>query len=196
MMATLGVKKSQTLVIYEHGNGWFATRAAFVLRIYGHPNVHVLDGGFKKWQSDGNAVETDANAAEGYEEDFDYNLDADQVYTYERMKEAIGDDSVQIIEQRPAALVDQTGTFEGALHVPAPACLSAEGGTLSADEIRALFTEKGVDVTKPMVFTCRSGMTASMGLACALKAQFPGPLYLYDGSWTEWEKKEQAAAST
>lgn len=75
MMVTLGIKKSQTIVIYETGNGWFATRAAFVMRIHGHPNVHILDGGFKKWQAEENTVEKDEDA--DYEADFDYNLEAD-----------------------------------------------------------------------------------------------------------------------
>ena len=112
------------------------------------------------------------------------------------MKATIGDDSIQIIEQRPAELVSQTGTFEGAFNVPAPACLKPEGGTLDVEEIKALFTEKGVDLAKPMVFSCRSGMTATMGLACAYKAMFAGPIYLYDGSWTEFAAKEKEAAAT
>ena len=77
MMGHLGIKKSQTVVIYEHGQGWFATRAAMVLRSYGHPRVHVLDGGFNKWKAAGNEVQQDEGGEDAYDADFDYNLDAD-----------------------------------------------------------------------------------------------------------------------
>lgn len=49
MLLTYRVKKSQTVVFYESGKGWFATRGAMVLRSYGHQNVYVLDGGLSKW---------------------------------------------------------------------------------------------------------------------------------------------------
>jgi len=49
MMKALNVRKSQTVVIYEQGKGWFASRAAFMLKAYGHPKVFILDGNFAKW---------------------------------------------------------------------------------------------------------------------------------------------------
>lgn len=49
MMVAFGIKKSQTVIFYEGGPGWFATRAAMVLKTFGHQKVHVLDGGLAKW---------------------------------------------------------------------------------------------------------------------------------------------------
>ena len=62
MMKSLDVRKSQTVVIYEDGKGWFATRAAFMLKAFGHPKVHLLDGNFAKWVSEGRAVVPEADA--------------------------------------------------------------------------------------------------------------------------------------
>ena len=59
MMKALNVRKSMTVVCYETGKGWFASRAAFMLKSFGHPKVYILDGNFKKWQSEGRAVESD-----------------------------------------------------------------------------------------------------------------------------------------
>ena len=58
MMKALDVRKSQTVVIYETGKGWFATRAAFMLKVFGHPKVHLLDGNFAKWQSEGRPLDS------------------------------------------------------------------------------------------------------------------------------------------
>ena len=84
MMMTMGIKKSQTVVIYESGKGWFATRAAMVLKVFGHPEVYVLDGGLAKWTSEGRKVESDK--VDTWEADFDYTLDSEQIFTYERVK--------------------------------------------------------------------------------------------------------------
>lgn len=59
MMKSLNVRKSMTVVCYETGKGWFASRAAFMLKSFGHPKVYILDGNFKKWQTEGRAVQSD-----------------------------------------------------------------------------------------------------------------------------------------
>jgi 3-mercaptopyruvate sulfurtransferase SseA len=64
-------------VVYETGKGWFASRAAFMLKAYGHPQVYILDGNFGKWKSEGRAIESDAGSDEAtYSADFTYELNA------------------------------------------------------------------------------------------------------------------------
>ena len=67
--------------------------------------------------------------------------------------------------------------------------LSPDGTTKSAEELKALFESNGVDVSKPMAFTCTAGILCSFSYACAVKANFPGQLYFYDGSWSEYSVK-------
>jgi 3-mercaptopyruvate sulfurtransferase SseA len=84
MMKALNVRKSQTVVVYETGKGWFATRAAFMLKTYGHPKVYILDGNFAKWTKEGRATEGVDEAS--FAADFDYNLNADNMISFERVK--------------------------------------------------------------------------------------------------------------
>ena len=63
LMKALDIRKSHTVVVYETGQGWWASRAAFVFRSMGHPNVRVLDGQFAKWTKEGKPCEVDAQIA-------------------------------------------------------------------------------------------------------------------------------------
>lgn len=113
VVKAMDVRKSQTIVVYENYKGWFATRAAFMLQAYGHTNVYVLDGGFAKWTKEGHAVEDDS--VDNWDAEFDYNLDESHIVSYEQVNEIVKDGSVQMIENRPADMVAETGTFPHAI---------------------------------------------------------------------------------
>ena len=135
MMKALNVRKSQTVVIYETGKGWFASRAAFMLKAYGHPKVYILDGNFAKWQAESRAIESDGDATDAtYLADFDYTLNSDNILSYERIKEVSADGSVQIIDNRPAGGF-AGGNIPNSINVPAPEMLAEDGSTKSASEI-------------------------------------------------------------
>ena len=172
MMKALNVKKSQTVVVYETGKGWFATRAAFMLKTFGHPNVYILDGHFAKWTSEGRPTEGEDQST--FDSDFDYNLIADNILSYERIKEVSGDGSIQIVETRPLPAVESTGKIPNAICLPAPSMLGPDGAIKSAAELNEMFQSKGVDVSKPIVFSCGGGVMATLGYACALKAGITG----------------------
>ena len=191
MMKALDVRKSQTVVVYETGKGWFASRAAFMLKAYGHPKVYILDGNFVKWRKEGRAIESDGRDDQ-FVSDFDYTLNSDNILSYERVKEISADGSIQIVDNRPPPSIESTGSIPGAKNVPGPAMLTAEGTTKSPQELKELFESKGVDVTKPMAFTCAAGVLSSLSYACAVKANFPGALYFYDGSWSEYGARQKA----
>ena len=191
MMKALNVRKSQTVIFYETGKGWFASRAAFMLKTFGHPKVYILDGNFAKWQKENREVESDGDAADStYLADFDYTLNSEHMLSYERMKKVVADGSIQIIENRPPASVEQTGGYSGAIIVPGPQMLAEDGTIKSSTELQELFSSKGADGTKPMVMTCMAGVLSSLGFACAIKAGFTGQLYFYDGSWSEFKDKK------
>ena len=59
MMKALDIRKSMTVVVYDTGSGWFAARAAFMIRTFGHSDVRILDGNFAKWQREGRTVQSD-----------------------------------------------------------------------------------------------------------------------------------------
>ena len=78
----MDIRKSKTVVVYETGQGWFASRAAFMLKTFGHPNVFILDGQFAKWQKEGREVESDSG---DFDADFDYNMVEGGFMTYEQV---------------------------------------------------------------------------------------------------------------
>ena len=83
MMKMLKIRKSQTVVVYDTSASWlYSARAAFMLKTYGHPEVYILDGGYNKWLADGGKVEV-SDYATSFDEDFDYTLDADRIFSYE-----------------------------------------------------------------------------------------------------------------
>lgn len=86
------LRKTDTVVFYEQGKGWFATRAAFMLKAFGHQNVYVLDGGIAKWTKEGRDVEK--CDVSNWDADFDYELDADKLMDYKRIQEVSQDGSV------------------------------------------------------------------------------------------------------
>ena len=101
MMKTLDVRKSMTVVIYDTGNNFFASRAAFMLASFGHPNVKILDGTFAKWKNEEREIESDDNV-DAYDEEFAYNLNEARFSTTEQVDDAAMKGTAKIIDSRPA----------------------------------------------------------------------------------------------
>jgi len=110
--------------------------------------------------------------------------------SYERMKEVSADGTIQIIENRPPDSVANTGSIPNSINVPTPQMLAEDGTIKSASELQELFTSKGADCSKPMVMSCMAGILSSLSYAAAVKAGFAGPLYMYDGSFSEYKDKK------
>lgn len=77
---------------------------------------------------------------------------------------------MQIVDNRPPPGIQSTGAIPNAVNIPAPMLLAEDGTTKSVDEIKEIFTSKGVDMTKPVAFSCGGGIMATLGYACAVKA--------------------------
>ena len=191
MMKALNVRKSHTVVIYECGKGWFASRAAFMLKTFGHPKVFILDGNFAKWTKENRPVESDLIEGDDDETDFDYVLNDANIASYEMVKKVGADSSMQILDSRPAASF-ANGNIPGSVNVPAPTMLTEEGTMKSSEELQALFTSAGVDISKPTVHSCGGGIMATLALAASVKANPSGTNYVFDGSWAEFSAKEAA----
>ena len=137
MMKALGIRKSQIVVIYETGKGWFAARAAFMLKAFGHPQVYLLDGNFAKWQKEGRETQSD-DIDETFEEDFKYDLNPDLILSYERVKDVSNDQTIQIIDNRPQPAFE-SGNIPNSKNVAGPHMLNQDGTTKTAAEIKTLF---------------------------------------------------------
>ena len=97
----LDIRKSHTVVVYDCQKGWFANRGAFMLKTFGHPDVHVLDGGLQKWKAEGKPVLGSKTVARG--EDFAYVFHPENIRNFDDIKAISDDGSAQIVDSRPAA---------------------------------------------------------------------------------------------
>ena len=82
------------------------------------------------------------------------------------------------------------GTIPNAINIAASQFVNPDGTTKNADEIKSVFTNYHVDLSKPMVFSCNSGIKATAVFSAAMQAGATGKLSVYDGSWSEWSAKQ------
>jgi thiosulfate/3-mercaptopyruvate sulfurtransferase len=198
-MSELGVGDSMTIVIYEQRGVFSAPRAWWMLRAFGAKHVCLLDGDFSAWKDAGLPVQS----GEGTRPSacFHARLDRDAVKSFSQVQEMIaaGADA-QILDARSAGRFAgdapeprpglSSGHMPGAVNIPFTA-LAEEGRLKNADELRALFREKGVDLARPITTTCGSGVTAAV-IALGLEIAGAIQVSLYDGSWAEYAQQPGA----
>ena len=188
----LGINDSDTVVVYDSVGLYSAPRVWWTFRIFGAKNVFILDGGLPKWKAEGRPLETgDAKRAP---KQFHAEMNVRAVATLADMRLAIVDGNTQIVDARSAERFSgkaaeprpglRSGHMPGSFNVPFARVI--ENGRLAPRErIEAAFTSAGVDLDKPIITSCGSGLTAAI-LGFALEALGKEPKALYDGSWTEW----------
>lgn len=192
-LALLGVRGEDAIVLYDDSAIRTAARAWFLLTAMGWRHVAILDGGLAAWRAAGHPL---ASGAEHGEALAPASLPPPRrVRSKAEMLANLASGAEQVVDARSADRVYGTGTdpvhglpmgrIPGALNVPFTEVLNADGTYRTPEEIRAAFAEHGVDLDKPIVTTCGSGVTASV-LLFALHLAGVDRTALYDGSWSEW----------
>jgi thiosulfate/3-mercaptopyruvate sulfurtransferase len=191
-MRNLGIGDGQTIVVYD-GLGLFsAARVWWTFRIFGVREVYILDGGFPKWKTEGRRIEL--GETRRTPRHFTSRFNAGAVAHVADIQKALADKTAQVVDARSAERFAGTapeprpglpsGHMPGAFNVPYADIV--EGGRLAdAGRIKQAFQKGGVDLDKPVITSCGSGVSAAI-LALALEAVGKEPKALYDGSWTEW----------
>ncbi|MXO95028.1 sulfurtransferase [Erythrobacter aquimaris] len=188
-MRELGVARGARIVLYDDSDIRSAARAWFLFDHAGEPKVAVLDGGLAKWIAEGRQVDegNPAHAPRDYPEP---HMRRD-VRGKQDIIDAIEKGDAQLVDARDAARFageegsGSEGHIPGAVNVPFARLLNEDGTYRSSDEIRDIFESAGVDLDKPVVTSCNSGMTACV-LLFALELAGKDNVALYDGSWMEW----------
>lgn len=191
-MSALGLSDRDRIVVYDAAGLFSAARAWWMLKTMGATSVQVLNGGLPKWRAEGRPLEHDLRPSPALA-DFASRFDAAAVADMEAVRRALAE-GVQVVDARgPARFRGEAaeprpgvrpGHMPGAINLPYSALLNPDG-TMKRDEtLEAAFRDAGIDLNRPVITTCGSGVTAailSLGLAVLGR-----PSRLYDGSWAEW----------
>jgi thiosulfate/3-mercaptopyruvate sulfurtransferase len=200
LLSESGIGPDTTIVLYGDNNNWFAAWAYWQLKLYGHLDVRILDGGRKLWLDRGLVTATDvpSYAETGYElPDPDFALRAfrDDV---RRHVEASGTALVDVRSPAeyngellaPAALpqegAQRAGHIPGAANIPWGQAVREDGTFKAADELRELYAAKGVTDDKDVIAYCRIGERSSHTWFVLHELLGFRRVRNYDGSWTEW----------
>ena len=193
-VAALGISTGDTVVAYDSGSWVAAPRAWWMFLSFGYRNVKVLDGGLKKWTSEGRATQSGKVTPKPGQ--FTARLDPSYIRSQQQVLANIETRAEQLVDARPRGRFEGTvaeprpdsrsGHIPGSRNVPYAELFDAKTGAMkSLDDLRKAFAGAGVDTTKPIVTTCGSGVSALV-LTLALYRLGVRGTALYDGSWAEW----------
>ena len=192
-LRAMGIGDGHQVVVYDNSDVHSAARVWWLFRLMGKTDVAMLDGGLSKWQAEGRTVEDMPPITRDRHMTVQRQAALVRDVTQVAAAAKLGDH--QIVDARSAARFRgdepeprpglRAGHIPGARNVPSGQLYNPDGTMKSPEELRAVFESAGVDLARPVITTCGSGITAA-SLALALERLGKRDWSLYDGSWTEW----------
>ena len=208
MLWSFGIQNNDHIVVYDFSDTYSSCRLWFALKYFGHKKVSVLDGGMKKWLSEDRPTENKVNHDLGKFSNID-KLNPNTKYIVKEntkwiknkkeIEENITNLSFQIVDARSKerfeGKVDEPrpglkrGCIPNSINIPYKDCINVETNTFKKKhDLNKIFNKNKVDISKPIVFTCGSGMTACV-LGMAYSIISGKNIMIYDGSACEYLKK-------
>ncbi len=199
LMSSSGITPDSTVVIYGDNNNWFAAWALWQMKIYGHKDVRLMNGGRKKWLAEGremSQVVPQVKAANYRGKEADLSLRA----FLPQVQAAVASAAARLVDVRspqeftgeilaPPGLPEtcqRGGHIPGARSIPWGKACNEDGTFKSYEELQTLYGVEGIDGARPVIAYCRIGERSSHTWFVLKYLLGYGNVTNYDGSWTEW----------
>jgi len=199
LMSASGISSDDTIILYGDNNNWFAAYAFWVLEMYGHKGLKLMDGGRKKWLEESRPTTKDEPSVtrstyKASEPNQALRAKRDQVLA------ALGRPDRALVDVRSPAeftgeilappglseTAQRGGHIPGAANVPWAQAVKEDGTFKAADDLRTLYSGKGVTADKDVIAYCRIGERSSHTWFVLKHLLGFQNVRNYDGSWTEW----------
>ena len=195
-LSSLGIEPSHRIVLYDDSAIKTSARAWFILTLHGIEQVAILDGGLAAWKAAGGAIDTgDAPASPSQFPADALDRDGTMLRDKSNVLDILDEDEQQLVDARSQERFESAdadpvhhvegGHIPGSRNVPFSKLFDDNGRYRDNDELRAVFEDAGLDLSKPITTSCGSGVTAST-LFFALDRLGHDNTALYDGSWLDW----------
>src|ERR671929_1057493 len=200
LMGERGISNDTTLVLYGDKNNWFAAYAYWYLKIYGHRDVRILDGGRQKWIDEGRELTTDVPSRQPTTYQASDRDESIRAYR-DAVRQSLGDEGKALVDVRspqeysgdliaPPGYeqegAQRAGHIPTAKSIPWAQAVNDDGTFKSADELRQLYESKGVTDGKAVTAYCRIGERSAHTWFLLRELLGYSDVRNYDGSWTEW----------
>jgi thiosulfate/3-mercaptopyruvate sulfurtransferase len=192
-MNALGLARDLRIVLYDDSPNRTSARAWWLLTLHGARQVAILDGGLAKWKAERRPLATGVERPTG--PGFEVAKDEARLRDLGAMRRNQRQGGAQVVDARSEARFSGAeadprpgvapGHIPGSVNLPYGRMFNPDGGWKRGEALRAAFDAVGVDLDKPIITTCGSGVTAAVVLFAA-RVLGARDLALYDGSWSEW----------
>lgn len=187
-----GINSDTQIIVYSNSDraGYFISgRGWWTFRYFGHKHISILDGGLSKWVQLGNLT-TEGTLTDIKPGNFIAVKDAKIYKSFDEIKQNTRDERFQIVDSRPAAAYTENH-IPGSKNVDLATMIDHETGTLkSQQQLKQLFEESGVDLSRPIAMHCNSGLS-SCAVTFAAECLGAANVSVFHGGFTEWKKRHE-----